>query len=510
VARAEWENESASFYNMEQIFTRSLLVVPDVKLWSLYVSYIRRRNSMTTGDINKSYKIISDSFNFALNNVGMDKDSGRIWQDYIDFVKSGPGDVRGTGWQDTQKVDALRAAYQKAISVPMSALNLLWKEYDSFETGLSKINVCYNRPPTIAIANSVSQGRKFLQERSPAYMTARTCYTQLQNMTKDLDRTTLPKLPPAFGFEGDTEYMRQVEIWKSWIQWEKDDNLVLKDEDIKAYRDRIIFVYKQALMALQFWPEMWYDAADFCFSCGMDKEGLDFLNQGIAANPESCLLAFKLADQIELTTANDETSDPGAKLRMQKVREPYNKVLDSLYELITKARAREVRNIQKIEANLANSNADMAMGGRPVDDEDYDTTEVEQRKATAQVQIDSVKSMVTIQVSILQKAISFAWVALMRACRRIQGKGMPGERAGGFRTILTEARKKGRITSDVYIQSALIEYHCYKDNTATKIFERGIKLFPDDEIFALEYIKHLIAINDVTSGSHRSIYITLY
>jgi cleavage stimulation factor subunit 3 len=329
-------------------------------------------------------------------------------------------------------------------------------------------------------------------------------------MTRDLDRTTLPKLPPALGFEGDTEYMRQVEIWKDWIQWEKDDNLVLRDEDIKAYRDRIIFVYKQALMALQFWPEMWYDAADFCISCGMDKEGLDFLSQGIAANPESCLLAFKLADQIELTTANDETSDPGAKVRMQKVREPYNKVLDSLYDLINKARAREVRDIQKIEANVANGNADTAMGARPDEDEDYDTAELEQRKAIAQAQIDSVKSMVAIQTSILQKAISFAWVALMRACRRIQGKGMPGERAGGFRTILTEARKRGRITSDVYIQSALIEYHCYKDNTATKIFERGIKLFPDDEIFALEYIKHLIAINDVTSEIPKSALIAIH
>lgn len=96
---------------------------------------------MTTGDINKAYKIISDSFNFALNNVGKDKDSGRLWQEYIDFVKSGPGVVGGMGWQDTQKMDALRAAYQKAIAVPTSALNSLWKEYDSFETGLSKINV---------------------------------------------------------------------------------------------------------------------------------------------------------------------------------------------------------------------------------------------------------------------------------------------------------------------------------------------------------------------------------
>ena len=453
---------------------------------------------MTTGDINKSYKIISDSFSFALDNVGMDKDSGRLWQEYIDFVKSGPGLVGGTGWQDTQKMDALRAAYQKAIAVPMSALNTLWKEYDSFETGLSKINVslCHMLPIFQCLLSF--QGRKFLQERSPAYMTARTCYTQLQNMTRDLERTSLPRLPPALGFEGDIEYMNQVDIWKSWIQWEKDDNLVLKDEDLKAYRTRILFAYKQALMALQFWPEMWYDAAEFAFSCCMDKEGQDFLTQGIAANPESCLLAFKLADWIELTTANDDTSDPGAKMRMQKIREPYNRVLESLYELINKARAREIQDIKNIEMGLANGAIEMT-SGRPDDEEDYDNIEGDAKKAEMQTQIDTVKSDAAVQISLLQKTLSFAWVALMRACRRIQGKGLQGERAGGFRTILTEARKKGRITSDVYIQSALIEYHCYKDNTATKIFERGIKLFPDDEIFALEYIKHLIAINDVTS-----------
>lgn len=324
-------------------------------------------------------------------------------------------------------------------------------------------------------------------------------------MTRDLVRTTLPRLPPALGFEGDVEYTRQVELWKNWIQWEKDDNLVLKDEDLKAYRDRILFVYKQALMALQFWPEMWYDAAEFCFSCDMDKEGLEFLTQGIAANPESCLLAFKLADQIELTTANDDTSDPGAKLRMQRVREPYNKVLDSLYELINKARARESQDVKKIEFRMNNGNADTTTNERREDEDEYDSAEIEAKNAAAQAQIESVKSVVAIQISVLQKTLSFAWVALMRACRRIQGKGMQGERAGGFRTILTEARKRGRITSDVYIQSALIEYHCYKDNTATKIFERGIKLFPEDETFALEYIKHLIAINDVTSKLYDSL-----
>jgi cleavage stimulation factor subunit 3 len=126
---------------MESLFNRSLLEVLDVSLWSLYINYIRRRNSMQTGDVTRSYGIINDSFTFALKTIGMDKDSGPLWQDYINFLKTGPGTVGGTGWQDGAKVDTLRAAYQKAIAVPTAATTALWKEYDSFETGLSKINV---------------------------------------------------------------------------------------------------------------------------------------------------------------------------------------------------------------------------------------------------------------------------------------------------------------------------------------------------------------------------------
>lgn len=126
---------------MEKLFGRSLLEVLNVELWSIYISYIRRRNSMQSGDVARSYKIINDAFNFALKTVGMDKDSGKLWQDYVEFLKTGPGTVGGTGWQDGAKVDTLREAYQKAIAVPTSATTTLWKEYDTFETGLSKINV---------------------------------------------------------------------------------------------------------------------------------------------------------------------------------------------------------------------------------------------------------------------------------------------------------------------------------------------------------------------------------
>ena len=115
--------------------------MPDVSLWATYVNYIRRRNNISTGDTAKAYKIVSEVFTFALDQIGLDKDAGSLWTDYIGFVKAGPGTIGGTGWQDTQKMDSVRAAYQKAIAMPTSALNQLWKEYDAFETSISKINV---------------------------------------------------------------------------------------------------------------------------------------------------------------------------------------------------------------------------------------------------------------------------------------------------------------------------------------------------------------------------------
>lgn len=330
-------------------------------------------------------------------------------------------------------------------------------------------------------------------------MTARGSHVELLNITRGLRRTTLPVLPPAPGFDGDVEYMEQLEIWKRWIQWEKNDPLVLKPDDIAAYRDRVVFVYKQALMAMRFWPELWCDAADFCFLNTLETEGNDFLINGIAANPESCLLAFKRADRLELNTANEE-GDESAKRRGAAVREPYDKVLDALYDLIGKAKAREATDLASIETQFAIDDIEQRNGING-DDRDEDTTyedrDAREKRKTAQ--LADVKHVNAVQIRLLSQTVSYVWIALMRAMRRIQGKGKVNEQIGGSRQIFTDARKRGRITSDVYVASALIEFHCYEPETTKKIFERGLKLFPDDEAFALEYIRHLIANNDHTS-----------
>ncbi|RFU29247.1 hypothetical protein B7463_g7106, partial [Scytalidium lignicola] len=480
VAYLEMELENDNFSAAEQIFGKSLLTVPNVQLWSVYLDYIRRRNDLTIDASGQARATVSQAYDFVLSNIGVDRDSGKIWQDYIQFIRSAPGHIGGSSWQDQQKMDQLRKAYQRAICVPMSSVNALWKEYDQFEMSLNKLT-----------------GRKFLQEKSPAYMSARSANTAIENQTQGLARTTLPRLPPALGFEGDQDYLHQVELWKRWIQWEQEDPLVLKADELDVYKQRILYVYKQAIMALRFWPEMWVDSAEWCFANGMDKEGDTFLDDGIAANPESCLLSFKKADRLE---SNLSESDGGPTEKGAIVRAPHDKLLDSLYDLIKQLKVREERDLVRLEESSAIDDSISAIISKAAedDDEESEASDKVAREEAKANQRKAIQDGYAMQTKLLQKTISFVWIALMRAMRRIQGKGSIKD--GGSRKILSDARARGKLTSDVYVANALIEHHVYKDPAGTKIFERGAKLFPEDENFILEYLKHLLSIGDTTNA----------
>ena len=338
-------------------------------------------------------------------------------------------------------------------------------------------------------------------------MSARSSYTELQNITRDLERTTIPKLPPALGFAGDMEYMKQVDIWKRWIQWEKDDPLVLKDENLIAYKARIIYVYKQAFMALTYWPEIWFDAAEFCFANDMEVEGDEFLSQGSVHNPESSLLAFRRADRLEMTTTNGNDDDSKVA-RGKRVGEPYNNLLDALYALIDKAMTREKQEIARIEADFTQPDPEEANGTTKSDSDDEDDEdedeELKQKKVVEdkkQMQIKASKAISSLQINLLSKSISHAWIALMRAMQRMQGKGKPKEKIGGSRQVFITSRTRGRITSDVWLAAALLEFNSSDTEAAKRIFDRGWKTFPEDDGFALEYIKLLTSVNDHTSKS---------
>ena len=136
------EIENDNFPAAENIFGRSLMSVLNVQLWSVYLNYIRRRNDLTNDPSGSARSTVSQSYDFVLSNIGIDRDSGKIWQEYIQFVRSAPGQIGGNSWQDQQKMDQLRKAYQRSITVPMASVNGLWKDYDGFEMSLNKMTVC--------------------------------------------------------------------------------------------------------------------------------------------------------------------------------------------------------------------------------------------------------------------------------------------------------------------------------------------------------------------------------
>ncbi|KAL7619907.1 mRNA 3'-end-processing protein rna14 [Parahypoxylon ruwenzoriense] len=486
VAYVDMELSLNNHNQAEGIFTRTLMKVPSVQLWTSYLNYVRRRNDLNdpTGQARQT---VSRSYEFVLNTIGQDRDSGVLWQDYIQFIKTGPGQIGGSGWQDQQKMDILRKAYQRAISIPMANLNSLWKEYDQFEMALNKMT-----------------GRKFLQERSPSYMTARSANTHLDNITRGIRRTTLPRLPPAPGFEGDQEYLEQVALWKAWIAWEKDDPLVLKADDLELYRLRVLHVYKQALMALRFWPEMWVDAADWCFENNIISKdgqdiGLQFLLDGVEANPESPVLALKHADRIESTQPARE-DDAGKAALVQALKRPFDTALDSLYSMTEALKQRRAEVIATIGGEVSpaaptTENADM---------DEEDEGEIKEKLSTDIAKQSKVKAIldgIEVQMQMLSQHISYLWIALARVFRRIQGQGFARSKPPvGIRGIFTEARVKGRLITDVYIEIARMEWNVYQDNVATKIFERGARLFPEDEEYFVEYLKHLHARRDFTNA----------
>jgi cleavage stimulation factor subunit 3 len=86
-----------------------------------------------------------------------------------------------------------------------------------------------------------------------------------------------------------------------------------------------------------------------------------------------------------------------------------------------------------------------------------------------------------------------AIIMYMRFCNR-------AENLQSFRNAFKQARKDRWTPWEVYEAAALMEYHCTKAATvATKIFEKGLEIFPDEIDFVLRYLGFLISINDETS-----------
>ncbi|KAI0333418.1 Suf-domain-containing protein [Cubamyces sp. BRFM 1775] len=455
-------DDPSQFGQAEALFRRFLLrTTPSVELLKFYLTYIRR---VTNGP--NAREVIRKCYDFALGHIGQDKDSFEIWQDYINFLKAGE---TNTTWEEQQKMDAVRKAYQHAVQIPMENVKRLWEEYQEFENGLNRITA-----------------KKFISDLTEAHMQARTVLNQLQEHLTVLfpppppPRGNRPAIwlprPPTFN-QNDKAL---VQRWRLYLKWEESNPLEIEEKDRATLLQRIQSVYRKAVVRMRYYSEIWYMAYAWTNSIGKVDEAITLLKSGIEANPASFVLNFAYAEALELQG------------NFAEVHATYERFLEVLR-----------KDLEVVEERVNSSNSsNSSIGSQNSQKTDPNAMDVSSSFLQPPSQTPSPNSSFATQVAdekppkskeLVDKRTDYGivYIMYMRFGRRAEG-------LKSARNIFGKARRDRWTPWEVYEAAALMEYHCgNKDiQVASRIFEKGMETFGDEVEFVLRYLGFLISIND--------------
>ncbi|KAJ2457454.1 mRNA 3'-end-processing protein rna14, partial [Coemansia sp. RSA 2337] len=153
---AELELRRGNLQSAEAVFNSNLFSVPSIELWQCYLNYVLKANVDGQGVVSQPERraTVKQCYKLVLDNVGCDREAGRIWADYIGFLSSGQANAP---YEEQQKTELLRETFQAAVAIPHLKVEEIWKNYDVFENRLDR-----------------ATAKQMLSRTSPSYMTART------------------------------------------------------------------------------------------------------------------------------------------------------------------------------------------------------------------------------------------------------------------------------------------------------------------------------------------------
>lgn len=257
------DNEAA-----KQIFSRCLLSCLHISLWRCYINFIRRVNDKRGSEGLEETK---NAFDFMLNYVGNDVASGPVWMEYISFLKSMPV---VTPQEESHRMTTVRKVYQKAILVPTSHVDQLWKDYDNFENSVSR---------TLA--------KGLVSEYQPKYNSAKAVYRERKKYIDNIDWNILA-IPPTGSYKEEQQCM----AWKRLLAFEKGNPQRI---DATTANRRVTFTYEQCLMYLYHHPDVWYDYAMWHAKNGSTDSAIKIFQRALKALPDSEVLKYAFAELEE-------------------------------------------------------------------------------------------------------------------------------------------------------------------------------------------------------------------
>ncbi|XP_048138180.1 cleavage stimulation factor subunit 77 isoform X2 [Rhodamnia argentea] len=252
----------------KQIFSRCLLSCLHVPLWRCYIRFIRKVNEKKGAE---GHEETRKAFDFMLSYVGSDIASGPVWMDYITFLKS----LQAlNAVEESQRMTAVRKAYQKAIVTPTHHVEQLWRDYENFENSVSR---------------QLAKG--LVSEYQPKYNSARAVYKERKKYVDEIDWNMLA-VPPTGSSKEESQWM----AWKRLLAFEKANPQRI---DTVSANKRIVFTYEQCLMYLYHYPDIWHDYATWHAKSGSMEAAIKVFQRALKALPDSELLRYAYAELEE-------------------------------------------------------------------------------------------------------------------------------------------------------------------------------------------------------------------
>nr|GMC85416.1 cleavage stimulation factor subunit 77 [Ipomoea batatas] len=267
----------------KQIFSRCLLNCLQIPLWRCYIRFIRKVNDKRGTDGQEETK---KAYEFMLNYVGADIASGPVWMEYIAYLKSLPA---LTAQDESQRMTAVRKAYQRAIVTPTHHVEQLWRDYENFENSISR-----------ALAKGL------ISEYQPKYNSAKAVYREMKKYIDEIDWNMLA-VPPSetkkkkiIKLGGlNVPECTDVHIYLKYTDYIKSKFLAFEKIDTASANKRIVFAYEQCLMYLYHYPDIWYDYATWHAKCGSVDSAIKVYQRSLKALPDSEMLRYAYAELEE-------------------------------------------------------------------------------------------------------------------------------------------------------------------------------------------------------------------
>ncbi|XP_032308727.1 protein suppressor of forked isoform X2 [Drosophila ananassae] len=420
----EMEMRSRYYERVEKLFQRCLVKILNIDLWKLYLTYVKD----TKSGLSTHKEKMAQAYDFALEKIGMDLHSFSIWQDYIYFLRG----VEAVGnYAENQKITAVRRVYQKAVVTPIVGIEQLWKDYIAFEQNINPI---------------ISE--KMSLERSKDYMNARRVAKELEYHTKGLNRN-LPAVPPTL----TKEEIKQVELWKRFITYEKSNPL--RTEDTALVTRRVMFATEQCLLVLTHHPAVWHQASQF-----LDTSARVLTEKGVRSSVSAIQRSSDpVVKQIEWILAFAFWHSPSQDVQAAKI------FADECANILE----RSINGVLNRNALLYFAYADFEEG---------------------RLKYEKVHSMYNKLLQLPDIDPTLVYVQYMKFARRAEG-------IKSARGIFKKAREDVRSRYHIFVAAALMEYYCSKDKEiAFRIFELGLKRFGGSPEYVMCYIDYLSHLNE--------------